>query len=216
MTLFQQRKRLLEEGEAHASRRQHLQDEIRALNRRILQTPTYDYHDPAYARVKFLRYADDVAIGIIGPKALAEQIVDEIAAFLANDLKLELNREKTRIVHLATEKAQFLGYEFKTARPRLRRRNLRKKGSPHNVVQTVKTTSGNIQLLVPLKELSQKLSKYMANGQPASMNSLVNQSVDHIIDHYNGVMRGWYNYYQLAENVSSLNYARYVLRYSLV
>jgi hypothetical protein len=30
-----------------------------------------------------------------------------------------------------------------------------------------------------------------------------------------GVIRGWYDYYQLAENVGCLNYARYVLQYSL-
>jgi hypothetical protein len=33
--------------------------------------------------------------------------------------------------------------------------------------------------------------------------------------YYNGVLRGWYYYYQLAENVGRLNYARYILLYSL-
>jgi hypothetical protein len=55
----------------------------------------------------------------------------------------------------------------------------------------------------------------MAKGQPAARNAFINQPVDHIIYHFNGVIRGWYNYYQLAENVSSLNYARYILQYSL-
>jgi len=55
----------------------------------------------------------------------------------------------------------------------------------------------------------------MADGQPAEVRGLTNQAVDHIIDHYNGLMRGWCNYYQLAENVGRLNYARYVLQYSL-
>jgi group II intron reverse transcriptase/maturase len=214
-SLLRQRKQLLNLGEADPTIRETLKDEIRDLNRRILQTPAYDYNDPSYTRVKFLRYADDVVTGVIGPKSLAEQVREEMAIFLDAELKLELNRDKTRITHLATEQAHFLGYASKTASPRLRRRNLQRKGSPHNVVQTVKTTSGNIQLLVPLKELSKKLKKYMANGQPKSMYAFINQPVDHIIAHYNGVMRGWYNYYQLAENVSLLNYARYVLQYSL-
>ncbi len=47
------------------------------------------------------------------------------------------------------------------------------------------------------------------------MPGLINQPVDHIIEHYNSVMRGWYNYYQLAENVCSLHYSRYILLYSL-
>jgi hypothetical protein len=213
--LHEQRKQLLELGETVPALRESLKGEIRDINLRILQTPPYDYNDPSYTRVKFLRYADDTIVGIIGPKSLAEQVRDEMAVFLDEDLTLELNPEKTRIIHLPTEPAPFLGYVFKTASPRRRRRNLQRKGSPHNVIQTVKTNSGNIKLLVPLKGLSQKLSKYMADGQPTDMCALVNQPVDHIIGHYNGVIRGWYNYYQLAENVSSLNYARYVLQYSL-
>jgi group II intron reverse transcriptase/maturase len=213
--LQRRRKQLLELGEIEPALRESLKDEIRDINRRILQTPPYDYNDSSYIRVKFLRYADDTIVGIIGPKSLAERIRDEMAVFLDEDLKLELNRDKTRITHLPTEQAHFLGYAFKTASPRWRRRNLQRKRSPHNVVQTVKTTSGNIKLLVPLRQLSEKLDKYVANGQPASMCAFINQPIEHIIQHYNGVIRGWYNYYQLAENVSSLNYARYVLQYSL-
>ncbi len=213
--LMQQRKQLLQQGEAKPELRMALKETIHQLNRRILETPAARYNEPAYTRVKFLRYADDVAIGVIGPKSLAELIREELAVFLAEDLQLELNRQKTVITHLATEPAHFLGYAIKTATPRYRKRNLRSKGSPHNVVQTVKTTSGNIKLLVPLRELNPKLEKYMADGQPACVNGFINQPVDHIIEHYNGVIRGWYNYFQLAENVSRLNYARYVLQYSL-
>jgi hypothetical protein len=68
---------------------------------------------------------------------------------------------------------------------------------------------------MPLKTIKDKLQKYLREGQPACVNGLINQPVDHIIEHYNGVLRGWYNYYQLAENVGQLNYARYVFRYSL-
>jgi hypothetical protein len=92
---------------------------------------------------------------------------------------------------------------------------MRRKGSPHNVNQIVRTTTGTIKLLVPLGEISEKLKKYMAKGQPTGIYAFTNQPIDHIIGHYNGIMRGWYNYYQLAENVSSLHYARYILHYSL-
>ena len=152
---------------------------------------------------------------IIGPKTLAETIKDELSHFLANDLKLELNRDKTVITHLPTEKACFLGYEFKTMSGRFKRANMRQKRSVHNFVVTTKTGVGNIVLYVPLKTLSTKLKKYMRNGTPASLPILVNQPVEHIIEHYNAVIRGWYNYYQLAINVSQLHYARYVLYYSL-
>jgi group II intron reverse transcriptase/maturase len=215
IALMKARKYVLEQGEADPSCRVDLQRNLRMLNQQILRTPAAAYYDPAYARVKFLRYADDVAVGIIGPKMLAEHLQEEIATFLWEELRLELNREKTQVIHLPTEKGRFLGSEFKAASSRLRRRNLRCTGSPHNVVQTIRTNTGNIQLLVPLRDLFKKLTKYMAKGKPAHLSGLVNQPIEHIIEHYNGVMRGWYNYYQLAENVSRLNYARYVLPYSL-
>jgi group II intron reverse transcriptase/maturase len=214
-TLMAQRKRLLKLGETRPELRKSLQPQLGALNKRILQTPTYDYHDPSYIRVKFLRYADDVIIGVVGPKALAQQLQNELAAFLKRELKLELNPQKTVITHLPTQAAHFLGYALKTSEPRLRRLNLRRKGSPHNVTQTVKVATGNIKLLVPLARLMPKLKKYMTEGQPASMSALINQPIEHIIDHYNGVLRGWYNYYQLAQNVCQLNYAKYILTYSL-
>jgi group II intron reverse transcriptase/maturase len=213
--LLQERKRVLEQGEADPACKASLHSYLRALNHRILALPTYDCHDSAYARVKFLRHADDVAVGVIGPKALAETVRREIAAFLETELRLTLNPEKTRLLHLATEKARFLGYEFKTAGARFRRRNLRCTGSPHNVVQTIRTTTGNIQLLVPLRDLTPKLKKYMAGGSPTHLAGLVNQPLEHIVEHYNGVLRGWYYYYQLAENVGRLHFARYVLLYSL-
>jgi group II intron reverse transcriptase/maturase len=215
IALMKARKEVLEQGEADPTCRVHLQSDLRRLNQRILRTPVFDYDDPAYTRAKCLRYADDIAVGVIGPKALADQMQEEIATVLWAELKLELNREKTRVIHVPTEKARFLGYEFKAASSRLRRRNLRRTGSPHNVVRTIRTNTGNIKLLAPLRDLSQKLKKYMAKGKPTHLSGLVNQPIEHIIDHYNGVMRGWYNYYQLAENVGRLNYARYVLQYSL-
>ena len=213
--LMQRRKRLLEQGEADPMRRDSLQEPIRQLNHQILATPAAKYNDPTYIRVKFLRYADDVAIGVIGPKSLAEQIVEETAIFLEQELNLELNRDKTQIYYTSSEAAPFLGYLVKTSTSRFRRRNMNTKGSPHNLVQTVRTTTGNIKLLVPLRQVNRKLKRYMHKGRPAKMNGFVNQPIDHIIGHYNGVIRGWYNYYQLAENVGKLNYARYVLRYSL-
>ena len=215
LALVAQRKQLLKLGEANPECRNGLQSQLKALNKQILGTPRYDYNDPSYIRVKFLRYADDVIIGVIGPKTLARQIRDELATFLKRELKLELNQQKTLITHLPTQPAHFLGYAIKTSEGYLRRQNMRRRGSPHNVTHTVKIASGNINLLVPLAKLTPKLKRYMAEGQPTSLPALTNQPIEHIIEHYNNILRGWYNFYQLALNVCQLNYAKYVLYYSL-
>ena len=158
---MQQRKQLLD---ARRSRTQHseraLKAQIRDLNQRILQTPAYDYNDPSYTRVKFLRYADDVMIGVIGPKTLAEQIREEIAAFLQRRLETRTQSRKDANHAPANENMRtFWDTSSRQPARAFEDETCRRKGSPHNVVQTVKTTSGNIKLLVPLKELSEKAEK---------------------------------------------------------
>ena len=53
-------------------------------------------------------------LGFAGPKAEAEDIKRQLAAFLRNELKLELREEKTLITHAHSETARFLGYEIHT------------------------------------------------------------------------------------------------------
>lgn len=82
---------------------------IRELTQRMRSLPSGDPQDPDYVRVRYLHYADDWIVGVIGPKHLAESIKEEIRQFLKDRLKLELSQEKTRITHAKTEEATFLG-----------------------------------------------------------------------------------------------------------
>ena len=43
---------------------------------------TKDPQDPAYRRLKYVRYADDFLIGFIGPRSEAEEIKERIGKFL--------------------------------------------------------------------------------------------------------------------------------------
>ena len=65
-----------------------------------------------YRRLRHIRYADDHLLEFTGPRAEAEQIKQRLAAFLHDDLKLKLSREKTLITHARTGAARFLGYEI--------------------------------------------------------------------------------------------------------
>ena len=59
-----------------------------------------------------MRYADDRLLGFTGPKSEAEKIKARLARFLREDLKLELNQEKTLVTHASTGAAKILGYEI--------------------------------------------------------------------------------------------------------
>ena len=79
------------------------------MQRRVI--PRGDVHDPRYRRLRYIRYADDHLLGFTGPKAEAEQIKQRLAEFLRDDLKLELNQDKTLVTHARTQAASFLGYQ---------------------------------------------------------------------------------------------------------
>lgn len=63
-------------------------------------------------RIQYVRYADDWIVGVQGSKTFAEEIKSEIKQFLYEELKLELSDEKTKITHLISEKAKFLGVDI--------------------------------------------------------------------------------------------------------
>ena len=64
------------------ARRRGDRAEARELARQMRTVPYGDPMDPGYRRLRYIRYADDHILGFIGPKAEAEQIKAELAAFL--------------------------------------------------------------------------------------------------------------------------------------
>ena len=85
---------------------------VRALRKQRRCLPSKDPNDPGFRRLRYVRYCDDHLLGFTGPKAEAEDIKIRLAAFLREELKLELSQDKTLITHARTGAARFLGYEI--------------------------------------------------------------------------------------------------------
>ena len=107
--------------------------EARRLTLRRRQLPSQDPADPGYRRLRYVRYCDDWLLGFAGPKREAEEIKSKIAAFLRDELKLELSQSKTLITHATSQAAHFLGYEIRaqhsdTKITRQRRRSTEQSG----------------------------------------------------------------------------------------
>ena len=62
-----------------------------------------------YRHIRYVRYADDFLVGILGPRKIALEIRERIRVFLETKLALRLNLEKTKITHIS-KKVPFLGY----------------------------------------------------------------------------------------------------------
>lgn len=90
-----------------------LLDEINRLNAARRTIPATDAFDPNYRRLRYCRYADDFVLGIVGSKAEARQIMEDVRIFLAEYLKLTVSAEKSGIAH-ASDGTRFLGYDICT------------------------------------------------------------------------------------------------------
>ena len=86
---------------------------LKAIEQERAAFPSGDEMDGSYRRLKYIRYADDFILGVIGSKEDALRIKEDIKSFLSESLALELSEEKTLITHTG-KSAKFLGYEHGT------------------------------------------------------------------------------------------------------
>ncbi len=180
----------------HAAAREQRQ-QLRGL-------PSGDPRDPGFRRLRYARYADDHLLGFTGPKAEAEQIKARLARFLHDDLRLDLNQDKTLITHARTGAARFLGYEIT-----VQHANRRLTGGQRAV-------NGVVALRVPLDVIKAKCAPYLRRGKPARRPALLNLSDSLIISAYGAEYRGIVQYYLLAGDVWRLNRLRWVMETSML
>ncbi len=166
------------------------------LTKQLRKMPTMEPFDKDYTRIVYVRYCDDFIISVIGSKKQAEEIRDKVKAFLSDELSLELNLEKTLITHTVKERARFLGYEINKA---INNTKLIKASNGCKM----RAVNGKIQLLVPGDVINEKLKPFRKNNKPIHCKERENQSLKEMIFEYNAEIRGLYNFYCLATDVST-------------
>ena len=189
---------------------------IKQLVRERRTFPSVDPLDTKFKRIVYVRYADDFLVGIIGSKNDAENIKQQIKLFLEDKLKLELSDQKTLITN-AKKRAKFLGYEIVINQSD----DVRIIGNINGVKK--RSASGKVKLLVPKDAIKNKLLNLRAmvirdDGTYRSMHRgyLVPFVPLEVLMSFNAEIRGLYNYYQLANNVSNeLGNFHHIMEYSL-
>jgi group II intron reverse transcriptase/maturase len=167
------------------------------------QLPSVDLNDPDYRRLRFVRYADDWLVGLIGAKEEAEQIKEQVKAFLHDELKLALSDEKTLITHARTETARFLSYHISASQDDTRR------------TKNKRSVNGEMWLRVPPDLLRKKCRKYQKHNKPIHRKELTNNTVYSIVAQYQSEFRGFAEYYQLANDLHRLNSLKWIMEQSL-
>lgn len=127
----------------------------------------------------YVRYADDFVVLCNGKRVDAEAMRTKIHAFLADELKLTLSLEKTKITHI-DDGFKFLGYEVK------------------------RDLTGIGQKLVKFLIPRDAQKKLRSTVQRITTYSASEHSVNAKILALNLHLRGWANYYRRATNASKV------------
>ncbi|MFJ8530112.1 group II intron reverse transcriptase/maturase [Bacillus sp. NPDC094106] len=188
-------------------------EEYKENKKILLNLPYYEPNTDSYKSLKYVRYADDFLIGVNGSKADCEQIKNAIGNFLNENLQLKMSEEKTLITH-STSPAKFLGYDITISN------DLSTAKDKNGVIK--RKYRGYVQLRIPKGTIERiivdrKMVKDIDAKQWDMLHRprLVGLSDLEIIETYNAELRGLYNYYSLAENVSKKMWQlRYVMEYS--
>ena len=204
------------EHRINEEQRKEVLTQIKKINQYLKMIPYGDPMDEEYKRIVYVRYADDFLIGVIGSKADAEKVKVDVGEFICNTLHLEMSAEKTLITH-GNDFAQFLGYKITTSPEQNSTRT--KDGF------TKRSYTGRIKLYVPKEKWMKRLISYgalkinLVEGkevwEPTRRAGLMRLDDIEILNQYNAEVRGLYNYYRLAHNVTVLNGFLYVMKFSM-
>lgn len=198
------------------SERKKVVEQLKVIDRTRLQIPSFDEMDNGYKRLKYVRYADDFLIGVIGSKEDSQGIKEDIKNFLESELKLELSDDKTLITH-SQKAAKFLGYEVLVNRSNLAKRD--------NMGRLSRVYNKKVLLRISMETIKKKLLDFGVleikthNGKEQwkpkeHRKSICNDDLE-ILQKYNYTIRGFHNYYAIANNSSLLNSYKYIMEYSM-
>ena len=180
-----------------SARRKGDRASARELLRQMRMVPCGDPMDPGYRRLRYCRYADDEILGFTGPKAEAEEIKNQLAVFLRDELALALSAGKTLITHARTQAARFLGYEITV------------RHDDSKITGGRRMLNGTVALRVPRDVITAKCALYRSRGKPWHRSRLINLDDYDIVRVYGAEYRGVINYYLLASDVWRLHALRW-------
>jgi group II intron reverse transcriptase/maturase len=179
--------------------------EVRALLQQRRTLPSIETRDPAYRRLRYVRYADDFILGLTGTKEEAELIKGRIKEWLQANLQLDLSDEKTLITHASTQTARFLGYNI-TAHH----------ADTYLDVHGRRALNGRLSLRVPVDILEAKCARYKKHGKVIHRPELLKDTDFSITATYQAEYRGVVQYYLPAVNVGWLSTLHWVMQGSLL
>nr|AYE93208.1 hypothetical protein C0995_000009 [Termitomyces sp.] len=174
-----------------------------------LRIPSRIPNEIGYRNCKYIRYADDFVIGVLGTRSVAVEIRDKVKDYLKTELNVELSLEKTKITHI-TEGIDFLGHTFS-------RRQLFIKQSYGGNIFTRKMTIPTLD--VNMKRVVARLSEANfchGDGKPLPAFRFLRLPQSQTNVKVNYILRGLSEWWSIAGNRrQALARVAYIIRYSI-
>jgi len=118
--------------------------------------------DGEFKRLHFVRYADDILLGVVGIKEECKSILRKINTFLQEELKLELNCDKCEINLTWEKQTKYLGFLLGRYHKSIKSKenNISPENLPqYNIKKLSEQAMNNVALHVPTKDILDKLTK---------------------------------------------------------
>lgn len=174
-----------------------------------IRIPSRIPNEIGYRNCKYIRYADDFVIGILGPRHLTVEIRERVKEYLKQELNVELSLEKSKITHI-TAGIEFLGYIFS-------RRQLFVKQSYGGTIVTRKMTIPTLD--VNMKRVITRLSDAnfcTGNGIPIPAFRFLRLPQSEVNIKVNYILRGLSEWWSIAGNRrQAIARVAYIIRYSI-
>ncbi len=145
---------------------------------------------PVYIRIRYVRYANEWIIGIIGSKSLAEIIRSDVETFLLKKLKIQLNLD---LKYAKTKVTPFLGIEI--------------------IIRNTFEIQLNVNMLGVIKRLKH-VGICDGKGFPICRKSHINYEDWEIIISHNRILSRISNDYRFVNNRNKLARVQYIIHYS--
>lgn len=195
----------------NTDKRREMIKRIRALQARADNTP---YSEKSDTKLHYVRYADDFLLGYRGTKSQARQIKQLTLYFIENELKMQVNVEKSGIHH-KKEGVMFLGYKIWLEKDITVR---------NSADEPQRRTRTRLKFTIPIERLFHKYAEKGFFQKPSRgktkrlvgryQTKYVFMHPYHIIQRYNSIVRGLVNYYSGSERLSDLHKFLHELRRS--
>jgi hypothetical protein len=169
-------------AEKDVEKRKALLKTVKETDRQRMAIPSNNEMDENYRRLKYVRYADDWLVGVIGSKEDCKRIREDFKNYLNTELKLKLSDEKTLITN-SRERAKFLGYEVRV------RRSMQTKRNKSGVLR--RSFNGRVNLFVPHEAMKSITKRGKEVWMSVRRSDLCNLDDVGILSRYNSEIRGF-------------------------